>query len=538
MDDSSSEGAKSSNIPAFAQAGTNGLARATRAAIAGMLGHAKLDGDGGVALVGDSGSARGGDYAILAGSGPDVDLACGDRGIAFAADTSRALTVGDEGFVIAMKTAERVTTGKNAIIVLMEQWGPGPMVTVGEGSLVIIRLKGGEICIAMPGQAGLIENTPCVFWDGEFVDAGTDPEHVARYQRNVAENEERWLLRILEFFEVSDEVSDVSASQPEPTLMGERIDPLTCERKIILCSPAQSEASFTAEGRVVATEWDADPRSLNGIVGLLWGIGDPYKAALHYDWKWTLVEVDSYVPTAPPDRRGHPGAVKFEEGSVLYQGTSLTILEKLIELGAEPDRLIGQIHRTGDGGHVKAGPFGAAVAGARGSAMAGQGGTAVAGESGFAKAGAFGCARAGFRGIAISDADGSSFARFGGVAVSRGKRYGYAGVAGPGLAVGDGRFKKVIAGSSGAAIATAHGGLMRIAIGAVAIGWGDIKASTKCVAVTLDGTIAGGDGTLLVACHYNAHGARRYVSAIVGRDGILPDTRYCVRDGVLQPYIE
>jgi hypothetical protein len=320
--------------------------------------------------------------------------------------------------------------------------------------------------------------------------------------------------------------------------VGERIDPITCERKIILCSSSPSQASFTADGLVVAKEWDADPTSLDGIFGLLWGIGDPAAAGLGYGWNWALVEVESYVATAPPDRRGYPGAVKFEEGILLDDGAYLRMLEKLIELGVDPERLIGQINRTGDGSHVEAGDFGAAFAGARGWAMAGQSGTAVAGESGFAEASAYGCARVGFRGIAITDADGSSFARVGGVAVSRGKRLGYAGVAGRGLAVGDGRFKRVVAGSRGAAVSTAHGSRMTILSGAVAIGWGDISARSDCVAVSLDGTVEGSYGTLIVACHYDAQGTRRYVSGMVGVDGIMPDTRYCVRDGALHPFVE
>jgi hypothetical protein len=550
MDDSKSERAKSPDIPVFAQAGANGHALATHAAIAGTFGRAKLDGDGGVALVGDSGSAIGGDYAILTGSGPEVTLICGDRGITFAADTSRELTVGEEGIVVAMKPAERVTTGRNAIVVLMEQSDFGPMVAVGEGSLVIVRvsrdqvgLGQAEICIARPGQAGLIENIPCVFWGSKFVDSRTDPATFKDYQRRLEQNDEHWVLGSLEHMqsvdsgEIDDDVSNVSASQPEPSPLAERIDPLTCERKIILCNRETSDA-YVLTDRLVAKEWDADPRSLNGIFGLLWGIGDPRAAVLGYGEQWALVEVDSFIPTAPVDHCGHPGAVKFEEGLLVHVGTRGEILGKLIELGVEPDRLIGQVHRVGDGGHVEAGPFGAAFAGARGWAMAGQSGTAVAGESGFAEASAYGCARVGFRGIAVTDADGSSFARVGGVAVSRGKRLGYAGVAGRGLAVGDGRFKRVVAGSRGAAVSTAHGSRMTILSGAVAIGWGDISARSDCVAVSLDGTVEGSYGTLIVACHYDAQGTRRYVSGMVGVDGIMPDTRYCVRDGALHPFVE
>jgi len=544
MDDPSDESAKSPDIPVFARAGADGHALATHAAIAGTFGRARLDGYGGVALVGASGSASGGDYAILAGSGPEVTLVCGDRGIAFAADTSRHLTVGDEGIAVAMKPAERITTGRYAIVVLMEQSGRGPIVTVGEGSLVIVRLSADQvgldqagICLARPGQAGLIENTPCLFLNGGFVDSGTDPSHLEHYQRYLAQNDEQWLLRSVEAVEAGDRVADLSASQPEPSRSAGWIDPLTCERKIVLCNRSPSEA-YVLTDRLVAKEWDADPSSLNGIFGLLWGIGDPRAAVLGYGEQWALVEVGSFVPTAPVDHHGHPGAVKFDEGLLLQEGTHQDILEKLIELGAEPDRLIGQVCKRGDGGDADAGPFGAALAGARGWARAGQGGTAVVGESGFAQAGPFGLAHASERGIAISGACGKSWARLGGVAVSQGKRYGSAIVVGRGLAVGDGRFKRVVAGNRGAAISTAHGSRITTMTGAVAIGWGDIKAGSDCVAVALDGTVAGGLGTLLVGSYHDAAGTRQFVSAVVGQDGILPDTRYCVRGAALQPCAE
>lgn len=541
MDDSDSERAKFPSILGFSQTGAHGFSRARRAAIAGAFGHARLDGHGGVALVGDYGKAFGGDDAILAGSGPDTELACGDRGIAFAADTSRTLTVGDEGFAIAMQPVERVTAGKNAIVVLKDASHFGPMLTVGEGTLVIKRLRRGDIhdalefVVTMPGQAGLIENVSCLSCGVAFEDAKTAPAFFEYYQRSLEQNDQKWLWRSMEAFEPGVEMPGISVSESALTPLGDRIDPLTDERRIILCNCSVAESSSKGAS-LIAKKWDADRKSLDGIPGLLWGIGNPVAAGFGSAWHWALVQVESYVATAPADHSGHPGAVKFEEGLLLHTGNAFTILEKLIELGADPERLIGQIYRTGDGGHVAPGHFGAAIAGARGWASAGQSGTAVVGENGFAEASGFGLANAGRRGIAISDADGRSFASVGGVAVSRGRRNGKAAVGDRGLAVGFGQFKELFCLSRGAAISTAHGGRIRIVRDAVAIGQGSIEAGTDCVAVSLDGTVAGGDGTLLVACYHDVDGKRQYVSAVVGQDGILPDTRYCVRDGALQPY--
>lgn len=542
MVSSRSEGTEATEIPAFAHAGTWGYARATRAAIAGYYGRAELVDTGGVALVGESGRAEGREYAILAGSGPNAMLQCGDRGIAFAADTSRELTVGDEGIVIAMKPAERVTTGKHSIVVLMDADTRGPIVTVGEGSLIIKRFDG-KFVVAMPGEVGLIENAPCLSDGAEFLDAGTNPYVFENYLRELNISEyvhlERFMLESLGLSEISGEVSDNSAAEPAPASAptAERIDPLTHDRKIILCKRSP-DGAIVGDDYVVALQWDPDPTSLDGVFGLLWGIGDPAAVGLGYGERWVLVEVDSYVPTSPADHLGHPGAIKFRDGVILQTGSYFEILEKLIELGVEPDRLIGRVQRVGDGGRAEAGRFGAAIAGARGWASADRSGAAVVGENGFAEAGTYGFANAGYRGIAITDADGSSFARVGGVAVSRGKRYGYAGVAGRGLAVGDGRFKRLVAGSRGAAVSTGSGSNIRTMSDAVAIGRGDLQLRSDCVGVAMDGTLSGTTGALLVGCYHDAVGQRRYAVAMVGRDGILPDTRYGVREGCLTPVDE
>jgi len=539
------EGTVPDAFPGFSRAEHFGVAKGTRAAIAGTFGRAILKGFGGVAMAGKFGSAHGGERAVVVSGGPDCWLEAGPGGIAFSPHTALNIRVGDGGLVIATKPVTSVIAGNNAIVVLTDASSVGPLIQVGANSLVIRRWREGSTpvdvltVIATPGQAGLQDGKPGLMLDNTVVDGDTDPEQyncALRYQQDEVE---RWIVYSLDQDFIDSVMSDVPAPAvaDRPSAVRDRIDPTSFHRKFILCKALPNWVRF-AQGSMFSTKWDANPKSPDGIFGLLWGVGDPTAAGLGYGEDWALVAVPSYVIAGPLDDRGHPSVVKFRAGIVLDRGSNADILRHLVELGVEPERLIGEVKTVGDGDQVEAGTHGVAWAGDRGWAIVGRNGHAEVGENGFAEAGVYGFAKAGAMGIATCEADGTALVGPGGVAISYGGRYGTATAGFEGLAVGDGRFKTVSAGAGGAAVSTSYGGRVTAGEYGVAVGSGDIEAGKYGVAVALNGTLLGDEGCLLVGIICDPEGKRGYVSAMVGRGDYLPNVRYAVQDGMLRPYVE
>jgi len=541
------EGSVPEVVPGFSRAGDFAVANGTRAAMAGSYGLANLKGPGGIAIVGDNGVAMGGEQTVAVSRGRDCLFGIGRGGIVFSPHEALELSVGDAGLLIATKPVSNVIAGKDAIVVLTGADTTGPLIQAGANSLVIRRSMtgptpaGGAALIAMPGQAGLQEAEIGLMLCDAVIYCKSNLERCEPYitgkQKEIEAWHSRFDERIISQQEIELRATASPKPQPETIATRDWIDPVSHPRKLILCERFPRDARFAA-GSIISTKWDSSATVKDGIVGLLWGIGDPAASGLGYGEDWALVAVPSYEAVGPLDDRGHPSVVIFRAGLIVEDGSNGDILRRLIELGVEPGRLIGEVKSTGDGGHVEVGAHGAARAGDGGWATAGRNGQAEVGENGFAEAGAYGFAKAGTHGIAACEADGIAVAGPGGVAISYGKRYGTATVGFEGLAVGDGRFKTVSAGPGGAAVSTSYGGRVTAGDEGIAVGYGDITAGRSGVAIALEGTVAGGDGCLLVGCIHSVDGTRRFVSAIAGREGYLPDVRYSVQDGALRPYVE
>lgn len=528
----------------YARAGFRGQAYASLLAIAGHAGRAELDAPGGVARVGAYGAAFGQDDCILSCSGPDGVLVGGAASTAWSRHDARSIRAGRDSRVLAMKQVRRVAAGDNAVVVVMEAVEGQTRIKAGSGSLIILRVRGActgthKFVVAMPGAPGLeADRDATVSCDG-FGNWRFSPCLADRREDELGEDAAQDYRTVDAVFAPRALLTE--AQTEADLLMGHAASDLSTKYWvgptpiIILCNCDSPDIRESGLVNIFAKVWDPDPRSPDGISGLLWGIGDPVAAGLGYGEDWALVSVMSYVVTAPLDEHGHPGAVKFRGGRTVFSGSRRQVLERLAAMGADRERLVGRVEICGPRGLARVGCNGAAQAAQEGWAFASSNSEATAGESGFAEAGLYGTATAGRDGIAIAGEGGTAVAGEGGVAISRGKRYGTAVAGFRGLALGDGRFKTVRAGSEGVALATEHGCRVSVGDDGVALGFGDIRAGRHGVAITLGGTVTGGDGCLLVARLRKADGSFDVRSALVGSNGVLPDIRYAVRNGALAP---
>ena len=166
-----------------------------------------------------------------------------------------------------------------------------------------------------------------------------------------------------------------------------------------------------------------------------------------------------------------------------------------------------------------------ATSGDLGISAAGDHGTAITGHAGIAQSGARGTATAGQAGVSITGFEGEATSDDGGIALAG--NYGKATVGVCGLARAQdsgtaeaGQYGAAIAGYNGTAIAGANATAIAGYLG---------HASTKENGVAIagaDGTVMGGMDSVLII--HNCK--KKPVVAIVGQDGIEPNTPYRLND--------
>ena len=293
------------------------------------------------------------------------------------------------------------------------------------------------------------------------------------------------------------------------------------------CRETPDLAVWPASGPIEARSWAPDASPIGGLLGLLWGAGDPGSADMDTAL-WAVVKVDAYVEIGDPAR----GAVKFQRGEVVFRGIRPEAVDKMVSLGAPAFAMATAVSVTAehsaasvtDWGVAEAGDFGAAVAGDHGWARAGVGGVAKTGFNGFSRVAA--------RGVAVADEAGEAAAGEDGVAVSDGKRYGSADTGDFGVSVGRGRFKLATTGDHGVAVAGV-GGRAKAGSSGVAVCKFD-EAMVERNGVAVGELVSGGPGSLLVAVKWDGDAELfRYATGMVGEAGVEPYARYRYADGVL-----
>jgi hypothetical protein len=259
-------------------------------------------------------------------------------------------------------------------------------------------------------------------------------------------------------------------------------------------------------GRAVAEDWNPDPAAEGGIRGLAWGKGDPAAAFLDHG-NWAVVRVDD-----PAEPVQIPGAVKFREGTVVYNGSRRGALETLILCGADPAAMTVRLVTPGLNGIAEAAHGGVAVSGYAGLARAGDGGEAFAGRQGLAVAGSNGTASVGDEfGIAFSGSRGTAVVGYEGIAVVRS---GEATAGELGVAVALGRGGTVMAGEGGHAVALGSVPSIRIGVRGIAVGL-DVVEGRACIQAA---------SNALVVLRIRDGEAYRFVVAVAGEEGFSADT--------------
>jgi hypothetical protein len=283
-----------------------------------------------------------------------------------------------------------------------------------------------------------------------------------------------------------------------------------------------------------SAEWDPDPHSHKGIFGLLMGVGDLNKIARRTPI-WAVMKVHEYIHVKGETKSGH---VKFKYGTVVFAGDLPDAIDRLVQLGADPERLALQLHRgypfveAPAGGYAVADKHGG-VARTRNGVWAGAPSFSVAiadSYLGTASVGDYGVAWASYRGQAV--------AGFAGFAIAKGEKgrdSGSAKAGDAGVAIGD----DAVAGAHGKAIGaeSAKAGDAGVAIGNVAvagadgmaIGWATAKIEGNGTAIGR--IVSGGVGSLLIAWGGDDNGEKFCATGIVGKDGIEPNVQYCAVAG-------
>jgi hypothetical protein len=268
-------------------------------------------------------------------------------------------------------------------------------------------------------------------------------------------------------------------------------------------------------GRAVAKDWDPDPAAEGGLRGLAWGKGDPAAAFLDHG-NWAVVRIED-----PAEPVQIPGAVKFREGTVLYNGNRRGALEALLLCGADPAAMTIRLVTPGLNGIAEAGPGGVAISGYAGLARAGDGGEAFAGREGLAVAGSNGTASVDDEfGIAFSGPRGTAVVGYQGIAVVR--EHGGEATAGElGVAVALGRASAVAAGEDGQAVALGSSRSIRIGARGIAVGL-DFVEGRNCIQAA---------SNALVVLRIRDGETYRFVVAVAGEEGFSADRPLCCWDG-------
>ncbi len=482
----------------YARAGHHGEACADGdgVAIVGAHGTASAEGAYGIALAGAYGTARSGEHGISVARGPECLAIAGPAGIAVTMGLAGLAEVGEGGEALALGPVRLVRAGADVIAVVLGAMDRWTQIEASEGALVVIRqsvIQGSRPCfaVARAGAGGIASGVRHLWADGAL--------HSGRISD-------------------ADRPAAAGAAPPwsEPPLLYHR-----SRDAIVLCAGR----GYDAQRMVRAAQWDPDPASSAGLVGLLWGEGDPVSAGLLETDQWMLVRVTAAVPAAVA------GTVKFAEGLVAYLGTRAQVITQLAGMGVRCEGLSSPgFSVAGNSGIASAGPEGFALAGQAGWALAPRGGAAEAGVDGVAIA-ANGPAQAGDGGLAVADGQGVARAGDRGVAVSEGKRFGEARAGAEGVAAGRGRYKDIVAGEGGAAVARAGAYATARDHGVAVGGNGHVHAGRDGVAVSMGGTVSGNVGCLLVV----TDGRRTCFSyGIVGEGAIVPFMRYEMHGGRLR----
>lgn len=336
-------------------------------------------------------------------------------------------------------------------------------------------------------------------------------------------------------------------------------EPMLREQIIVLCS--NIPAAELAAGRQHGKEW----------LGALWGRGE---LPVSDGAPCCLVRVEG--EHAPAQRSGK--AIGFRKGTALYRGTLRGAVAALRALG-EDTVLDGSIALAGHRGVARVPsrmqsmplppahpedthersyytPYDVlrgdramgrnpqlAIAGDEGFAICD--GEAHAGRRGVACVSGLGVARAGDYGLALCE-NGRAITGDFGIAMCRlvkglgDESYPIRGgqaVAGfCGIAFADLPGSEVIAGECGIALLRDAGRARTGGVG-VAIGINsdqvDVRGGADAVVVSREGRVSGEEGALLVA--WDA-GTKRWIHAMVGRDGIEPGIPYVARNGRFEPW--
>jgi hypothetical protein len=501
--------------------GTGGLAQAGRfgraivgtggVAVAGVRGGAVAQWSRGVAVCGAEGTAEAGDEGMAFATGHGAAATAGAFGIAAATARAGQLLAGEHGLVVALRGAWLMQVAGGGIAVSLDAIAGRDRVAVAAGGLAVLRLRtdDGGVCFATLIEADhqAAGGTPLIFWQGRWQAPDAVPEN-RRPAAPAADEPDTAAV----------EAADDEAMIPVITLQPDEV--------LVLCAVP---AAIAGDENMRAENWDPDPSSDSGFVGLLWGEGDAHRGGLAWGDAWALVRVPA--SSVVGERHRNVGVVRFPGGPICYCGERRGALRLLLALGRKPTHLIGQVATAGADGVAVTRSHGAARAGPRGWAIAWSNAEAEAARGGVAHAGADSVARAGADGIAMAG-EASTGSR--GIAISLGKRYGTAAAGDRGIAVGAGRFKQVRVGDGGAAIATSHGALIEAGDDAVAIGSGRVRGGRNGVAIATDGTVSGGEGCLLVRRWQDQDGQWRYAIGIAGQGGIEAWRPYDVAEGRLR----
>jgi hypothetical protein len=493
----------------YARAGRHGHATAQGAgiAIAGAYGTAVAQDGASMAVVGPFGTATAGEDGIAVAHGSGASASAGDWGVAVTTGQASHIGLGHGGIGVALRSIETLKTHTQAIAVVLGAVDRATEIEAGEGSVIILRHQTADLAdVSFDFHvSGPVSRRPGV-----------------RYL---------WQDRILQPVGANSALPNTPI-ETEPAAgwqLDERLAHISrAHDTIVLCPEGvvgsnETERLESGDLLLRASQWNADPASPSGILGLSWGEGDADAVGLDRETIWLLLHVPAPIAVSTIHGRAVRGVVKFATGTILFFGTREAVIGQLSALGGNCDLLASEVFRANGNGLIAIAPRGgAALAGHAGWAIAPGGQDANADADGIAVSSG-GMASAGRGGLAVAFNGGIARAGDNGIAVSDGKRFGEAHGGDLGIAVGRGRFKRITAGMAGAAVS--RGGDARVADEGVAIGIGNdnVHAGTNGIAVTVGGTVSGNDGCLLVAI---APDRSWIVTARVGVNGIEPFVRY------------
>lgn len=484
-----------------------------------------------------------GSVAVATGSSRWFEI--GHGGIGVSRRHVEVLDIGDEAVVIAPELGEEtlLRLGRDATLICRQQSFP-----LRSGVVRVFTTCGGEL------QPGVYAHSKgCL----EMRFAEELKPHFVLFQESLEEPEESAPTAPAPAFPSGVPWWEAAHSHdPKADIVAE---PMLREQIIVLCS--NIPAAELEAGRQEGKEW----------LGALWGRGE---LPVSDGAPCCLVRVEG--EHTPAQQRGGP--IGFRRGAALYRGTLRGAVAALRALG-EDTVLDGSIALAGHGGVARVPsrmqsmplppahpedthersyftPYDVlrgdraigrnptlAIAGDEGFAICD--GEAHAGRRGVACVSGLGVARAGFLGIALCE-NGRAIAGDFGISMCRlvkglgDESYPIRGgqaVAGLfGIAFADLPGSDVIASDYGIAILR-DAGRARTGSFGVAIGIGsdqaDVQGGADAVVVSREGRVSGGEGALLVV--WDA-GTKRWIHAMVGRDGIERGVAYVARNGRFEPW--